>query len=129
MEVVEVIRKDVPVYGEWVGTSDGTVNATIRAQIQGYLIKQNYKEGDFVKKDQVLFEIDPRSYQAAVEEAKAQLAQAEARWQTAKANLARIKPLAEQNAVSKKTWMMPSAPKSRPAPRSGRQRRLLTRRN
>jgi membrane fusion protein (multidrug efflux system) len=102
VEVVEVIQKDVPVYGEWVGTLDGNVNATIRAQVSGYLIKQNYKEGDFVKKDQVLFEIDPRSYQAALEEAKAQLAQTEARWQTAKANLARIKPLAEQAAVSKK---------------------------
>jgi membrane fusion protein (multidrug efflux system) len=102
VEVVEVIQKDVPVYGEWVGILDGSVNATIRAQVSGYLIKQNYKEGDFVKKDQVLFEIDPRSYQAAVEEAKAQLAQTEARWQTAKANLARIKPLAEQSAVSKK---------------------------
>jgi membrane fusion protein (multidrug efflux system) len=102
VEVVEVIKKDVPVYAEWVGTLDGIVNATIRAQVSGYLIKQNYKEGDFVKKDQVLFEIDPRSYQAALEEAKAQLAQAEARWQTAKANLARIKPLAEQGAVSKK---------------------------
>ncbi len=102
VEVVEVTQKDVPVYGEWVGTLDGSVNATIRAQVSGYLIKQNYKEGDFVKKDQVLFEIDPRSYQAAVEEAKAQLAQAEARWWTAKANLARIRPLAEQAAVSKK---------------------------
>jgi membrane fusion protein (multidrug efflux system) len=102
VEVVEVIQKDVPVTGEWVGTLDGSVNATIRAQVSGYLIKQNYKEGDVVKKDQVLFEIDPRSYQAAVEEAKAQLAQAEARWQTAKANLARIRPLAEQSAVSKK---------------------------
>jgi membrane fusion protein (multidrug efflux system) len=102
VEVVEVIQKDVPVYGEWVGTLDGSVNATIRAQVSGYLIKQNYKEGDVVKKDQVLFEIDPRSYQAAVEEAKAQLAQTEARWQTAKANLARIRPLAEQSAVSKK---------------------------
>jgi membrane fusion protein (multidrug efflux system) len=81
---------------------DGIVNATIRAQVSGYLIKQNYKEGDFVKKDQVLFEIDPRSYQAALEEAKAQLAQTEARWQTAKANLARIRPLAEQSAVSQK---------------------------
>ncbi len=102
VEVVEVIQKDVPVYAEWVGTLDGMVNATIRAQVSGYLIKQNYTEGDFVKKNQVLFEIDPRSYQAAVEEAKAQLAQAEARWQTTKANLARIKPLAEQSAVSKK---------------------------
>jgi membrane fusion protein (multidrug efflux system) len=102
VEVVETTQKDVPVYAEWVGTLDGTVNATIRAQVSGYLIKQNYKEGDFVKKDQVLFEIDPRTYQAAVEEAKGQLAQAEARWQTAKANLARIRPLAEQGAVSKK---------------------------
>ena len=102
VEVAEVTQKDVPVYGEWVGTLDGSVNATIRAQVQGYLIKQNYKEGDFVKKDQVLFEIDPRPYQAAIEEAKGQLAQAEARWQTAKANLARIRPLAEQSAVSKK---------------------------
>jgi membrane fusion protein (multidrug efflux system) len=102
VEVVEVTQKDVPIYSEWVGTLDGTVNATIRAQVQGYLIKQNYKEGDFVKKDQVLFEIDPRTYQAAVEETKGQLAQAEARWQTAKANLVRIRPLAEQGAVSKK---------------------------
>jgi membrane fusion protein, multidrug efflux system len=102
VEVVEVTQKDVPVYGEWVGTLDGYVNATIRAQVSGYLIKQNYKEGDFVKKDQVLFEIDPRPFQAAIEEAKGQLAQAGARWQTAKANLARIRPLAEQGAVSKK---------------------------
>jgi membrane fusion protein (multidrug efflux system) len=102
VEVVEVIQKDVPVYGEWVGTLDGSVNATIRAQVQGYLIKQNYTEGDFVKKDQVLFEIDPRPYQAALDDAKGQLAQAEARWQTAKANLVRIRPLAEQSAVSKK---------------------------
>jgi len=102
VEVVEVTQKDVPVFSEWVGTLDGTVNATIRAQVQGYLIKQNYKEGDFVKKDQVLFEIDPRPYQAALEEAKGQLSQTEARWQTAKANLTRIRPLAEQSAVSKK---------------------------
>lgn len=102
VEVANVVRKDVPIFAEWVGTLDGMVNATIRAQVQGYLIKQNYKEGDVVKKGQVLFEIDPRSYRAALEEAKGQLAQAEARWQTAKANLARIKPLAAQNAVSKK---------------------------
>jgi membrane fusion protein (multidrug efflux system) len=99
------------------------VNATIRAQVQGYLIKQNYREGDFVRQGQVLFEIDPREFQAAVEQAKANLSQAkgavdqtkaalekakaevavqEARWTTAKANLARIKPLAQQNAVSQK---------------------------
>lgn len=102
VEVVEVIQKDVPVISEWVGTTDGLVNATIRAQVTGYLMKQNYKEGEVVKKDQVLFEIDPRTFQAALDQAKGELAQQEARWTTAKANLTRIKPLADQNAVSKK---------------------------
>jgi len=70
--------------------------------VQGYLIKQNYREGDFVKAGQVLFEIDPRTFQAALEQAQGQLEAQQARWNTAKANLARIKPLAEKNAVSKK---------------------------
>jgi len=56
--VSEVIRKDVPVYTEWVGTTDGLVNATIQAQVTGYLVKQKYREGELVHKDQVLFEID-----------------------------------------------------------------------
>ena len=107
--VSDVIRKDVPVYTEWVGTTDGLVNATIQAQVTGYLVKQNYREGEFVRKGQVLFEIDPRTFQAAVdgaqgalEQARGQLAQGEARWITAKANLARVRPLAEKNAVSQK---------------------------
>jgi membrane fusion protein (multidrug efflux system) len=102
VEVVTVTQKDVPIYSEYVGTADGLVNATIRAQVQGYLIKQNYREGDLVKKGQVLFEIDPRTFQAALEQANGQLAAQQARWDTAKANLKRIKPLAEQNAVSQK---------------------------
>ena len=102
VEVTTVIQKDVPVYQEWIGTLDGLVNATIRAQVQGYLIKQNYKEGDLVKTGQVLFEIDPRTFQAALDQAKGELEAQQARWTTAKANLARIKPLADQNAVSKK---------------------------
>jgi membrane fusion protein (multidrug efflux system) len=116
VEVADVIQKDVPIYKEWVGTTDGFVNATIRAQVQGYLIKQNYREGDFVKTGQALFEIDPRTFQAALAQAKGALDQAkgvldqskadvnvqEARWTTAKANLARVKPLAAQNAVSQK---------------------------
>jgi membrane fusion protein (multidrug efflux system) len=97
-----VIQKDVTVYREWIGTLDGMVNATIRAQVQGYLIKQNYREGDFVKKGQTLFEIDPRSFQATLEKTKGQLEAQQARWTTAKANLARVRPLAEQNAISKK---------------------------
>jgi membrane fusion protein (multidrug efflux system) len=102
VEVSEVIRKDVPVYSEWVGTTDGLVNATIQAQVTGYLVKQNYREGELVRKGQVLFEIDPRTFQAAVDGAKGSLAQAEARWETAKANLQRVRPLAEKNAVSQK---------------------------
>jgi len=99
---VTVSQKDVPIYSEYVGTADGFVNATIRAQVAGYLIKQNYKEGDLVKKGQVLFEIDPRTFQAALEQANGQLAAQQARWDTATANLKRIKPLAAQNAVSQK---------------------------
>lgn len=102
VEVMSVIQKDVPVYKEWIGTLDGMVNATIRAQVQGYLIKQNYREGDLVKKGQILFEIDPRTFEAALGQAKGQLEAQQARWNTAKANLARIKPLADLNAVSKK---------------------------
>ncbi|MEQ8151544.1 MAG: efflux RND transporter periplasmic adaptor subunit [Smithellaceae bacterium] len=102
VEVMTVIQKDVPVYKEWIGTLDGMVNATIRAQVQGYLIKQNYRDGDLVKKGQILFEIDPRTFKAALDQAQGQLEVQQARWSTAKANLARIKPLAAVNAVSKK---------------------------
>jgi membrane fusion protein (multidrug efflux system) len=102
VEVAEVIRRDVPVYGEWVGTADGLVNAVIRAQVQGYLIAQNYREGDFVRKGQVLFKIDPRTFRAALDQAKSELQIQEALWATARANLERIRPLAAQNAVSRK---------------------------
>ena len=102
VDVIEVAKQDVQVEKEWVGTMDGSVNAVIRAQVQGYLIKQNYTEGQSVRKGQVLFEIDPRTFQANLDQARADLAQKNARWNTAKANLARIRPLAEQNAVSLK---------------------------
>ena len=102
VEVAAVIERDVPVYSEWTASTDGLVNATIRAQVQGYLIKQDYREGDPVKKGQVLFEIDPRTFQAALEQAKGQLSQAKARWENARANLERIKPLADLKAVSLK---------------------------
>ncbi len=96
VEVVEVIQKDVPIYGEWVATLDGLVNATIRAQVQGYLIKQNYTEGDFVRKGQVLFEIDPREYQAALSQAKAVLSQSNGALEQSKAALAQSKGALEQ---------------------------------
>jgi len=95
VEITDAAQTDVPIYFELVSTLDGMVNATIRAQVSGYLISQNYKEGEQVKKGQVLFEIDPRTFQAAYNQAKA-------RWDQARANLNRIKPLAAQNAVSQK---------------------------
>jgi membrane fusion protein (multidrug efflux system) len=102
VEVVKVTQKDVPIYMEWIGSLDGNVNAVIRPQVTGYLIKQNYREGDLVKQGQPLFEIDPRTFEAAVDEAKGLRAQQAARFETTKANLDRIKPLAAVNAVSQK---------------------------
>jgi membrane fusion protein (multidrug efflux system) len=102
VEVITVEPKDVPIYREWVGTMDGDVNATIRPQVTGYLVKQNYREGDAVKKGQTLFEIDPRTFQSAVDQANAARSKQQAMAATAAANLARIKPLAAKNAVSQK---------------------------
>ena len=102
VEVAEVVQRDVPLYQEWVASMDGLVNATILAQVQGYLIKQNYKEGDHIKKGGLLFEIDPRPFQATVDEARAALAKQQAVLQTAQLNLKRILPLAAANAVSQR---------------------------
>ncbi len=102
VEVAEVTQKAIPVFQEYVATMDGLMNATILAQVQGYLIKQNYREGDFVKKGTALFEIDPRPFEASLDVAKAVLARHQAVLQTAKATLERILPLAEARAVSQK---------------------------
>src|SRR5215216_4291468 len=75
VEVVQVEQKDVPVYSEWIGTTEGIVNADIKAEVTGYLLRQDFKEGSFVKKGQLLFEIDPRPFQAAVDQANGQVAQ------------------------------------------------------
>jgi len=75
VEVAQVEQKDVPVYSEWIGTTEGIVNADIKAEVTGYLLKQDYKEGSFVKKGQLLFELDPRPFQAAVDQANGQVAQ------------------------------------------------------
>lgn len=102
VEVVAAVQKDVPIYTEWVGALDGSINAVIRPQVTGYLISQHYREGMQVNKGQILFEIDPRTFQNALNQAKAQLSQQKARHDTAKANLARVRPLAEKNALSQK---------------------------
>src|SRR6267143_473463 len=75
VEVIRVEQKDVPIYSEWIGTTDGMVNAEIKAQVTGYLLRQDYKEGSFVKKGQLLFEIDPRPFQAILGQANGQVAQ------------------------------------------------------
>ncbi|MDD2658633.1 MAG: efflux RND transporter periplasmic adaptor subunit [Methylococcales bacterium] len=98
--VTEVIQKDVPIQQEWVGTLDGMVNAQINAQVNGYLIKRNYKEGDLVKKGQLLYEIDPRTFQANLDQEKSNLARQQAVLKTAQLDLARIKRLLPEKAVS-----------------------------
>lgn len=98
--VVDVVQKDVPIYGEWVATLDGYVNAQIQPQVTGYIIKQNYKEGSFVRRDDVLFEIDPRPFQAVLDQAKAQLAQAEAQLGKTQLDVDRDTPLARERAIA-----------------------------
>jgi len=87
VEVALVQQKDVPIQREWVGTLDGMVNSAIKAQVTGYLLTQNYTEGAFVKKDQLLFEIDPHPFQAALDHAQGQFSQANGQLAQAKAQL------------------------------------------
>jgi membrane fusion protein, multidrug efflux system len=121
VEVARVEQKDVPIYTEWIGTLDGMVNADIKSQVTGYLLSKDYTEGSFVRKGQVLFEIDPRPLQAVLEQArgelakaqgqlaqansqllqaKAQLAQSEANEGKTRLDVERYTPLARQNAVT-----------------------------
>src|ERR1700704_2584500 len=107
VEVAQVEQKDIPIYGEWIGTLDGLVDADVRAQVTGYLLDQAYVEGSFVKKGQLLFQIDPRPFEAALDQAKAQLAQAQAQLANAEAtqlqaqlNVNKYAPLAAEQAAS-----------------------------
>ncbi len=100
VKVTPVKQQDVPIQQEWVGTLDGMVNAQINAQVVGYLLKQNYKEGDLVKKNQLLYEIDPRTYEATLAQAKANLAQQQAVLTTNQLAMNRIKRLLPEKAVS-----------------------------
>jgi membrane fusion protein (multidrug efflux system) len=96
-----VEQKDVPIFGDWVANLDGYVNAQIQPQVTGYLIRQNYKEGSQVSKGQILYEIDPRPFQASLDQAKGQLAQAHAQLQLAEINTKRDTPLAEARAIAR----------------------------
>lgn len=100
--VQPVIQREVPVFQEWIATTDGVVNATIRAQVQGYLVSRNYTEGDLVKKGDVLFQIDPRPFEATLAEAQAMLARRKSQLTAAEAQLRRMRPLRAADAVSQK---------------------------
>lgn len=99
VQVVNIEQKDVPVYGEWVAILDGYVNADIRPQVSGYLMKQNYREGSLVHKGDVLFEIDPRPFTAALQQTQGQQAQAEAQLSKTTLDVQRDTPLAKQSAI------------------------------
>jgi hypothetical protein len=88
VSVAEVQQKDVPLYREWIGTLDGSVNAEIKAQVSGYLVQQEYTEGSFVKAGQLLFQIDSRPFQAELDQAEARLAQSQGQLEQARAQLA-----------------------------------------
>ena len=100
--VAEVVQQNVPIFEEWVSILTGPVNADITPKVQGYLLKQDYQNGYVVKKGQLLFELDPRQYQAALEQAQAQVAVAQAALSEADTNVARDTPLAAQNAIPQK---------------------------
>lgn len=107
VQVVQVEQKDVPIYREWIGTLDGLVNADVRAQVTGYIVKQAYQEGMFVKQGELLFQIDPRPFQAALDQAEGQLAQAKANLANVEAvqvrtqlDVNRYGPLAKEQAAS-----------------------------
>ncbi|MGA2097731.1 MAG: efflux RND transporter periplasmic adaptor subunit [Candidatus Acidiferrum sp.] len=107
VEVVQVEQKDVPIYGEWIGTLDGLTNADVRAQVTGYLQRQAYQEGAFVRKGDLLFQIDPRPFQAVLDQALGQLAQSKAQLSNAQAvqrrtqlDVDRYTPLAKEQAAS-----------------------------
>ncbi|MEY3287933.1 MAG: hypothetical protein RLZZ419_175 [Pseudomonadota bacterium] len=100
VKTIQVIQRDIPIEQVWVGTLDGMVNAQINAQVTGYLIKQNYQEGDLVKKNQLLYQIDPRTFEATLAQAKANLAQQQAVLITNKLAMDRVKRLLPEKAVS-----------------------------
>ena len=102
VEVTEVVQRDVPIYQEYVAQLNGPINAEITPKVQGYLLKQNYQNGFFVKKGQLLFEIDPRPFVASLDQAKAQVAVAEAQLSNAQTNVSRDTPLVAQNAIPRK---------------------------
>ncbi len=98
--VTEVEQRDVPIHVDWVGTADGNVNAQIRARVRGYLQARHYNEGTFVRSGDLMFEIDPRPYKAALDQARGELGRAEAALTKGQQDVARYTPLAAEGAIS-----------------------------
>src|ERR1043166_9152516 len=107
VEVVQVTQQDVPISSEWIGTLEGLVNATIKAQVTGYLRKQNYTEGALVTQGQVLFEIEPPPFQATLDQTKGELAKAQGQLAQANAQLVQANAqLAQAEASQGKTQLV-----------------------
>ena len=102
VQVADVLEQDVPVYGEWVAQLNGPVNADITPKVQGYLLHQTYVNGSFVKKGQLLFDIDPRPFEAALDQAKADVEKAVSSLSKATNDVQRDTPLAKQIAIPQK---------------------------
>lgn len=102
--VVEVAAREVPVISEWLGTTEGFVDAAVRAQVSGYLIGRDYQEGQLVKQGELLFRIDPRPFQAALDQAQGQLASARATLERERLDVVRYTPLVKQGAVSQQEY-------------------------
>ena len=102
--VVEVATRDVPVVSEWLGTTEGAVDADIRAQVAGYLVSRNYQEGSRVKTGDLLFRIDPRSFKAALDQSNGDLGRANAALELSRLDVARYTPLVAEGAVSRQEY-------------------------
>jgi membrane fusion protein (multidrug efflux system) len=102
--VTQAVAKDVPVTMELIGQTAGSKDVEIRARVEGYLESVNFREGDFVKEGDLLYQIDPKPFEAAVANAKAQVATMQARVGQTETEVARLKPLAEQQAVSRRDY-------------------------
>src|SRR5258706_9470483 len=102
--LADVVRRDVPVFSNWVGTTEGFVNAQIHPKIAGYLLKQSYKDGDHVRMGQLLFQIDDREYKAAYDQAVADLGQKQADYKKNQQDLARYTPLLKAQVISRQDF-------------------------
>ena len=102
--VVPAATRDVPVVSEWLGTTEGSIDADIRAQVSGYLISRDYQEGQVVKKGDLLFRIDPRPFKAALDQATGELGRAQAAQELSRLDVARYTPLVKEGAVSRQEF-------------------------